>query len=310
MLEKKSVTAVVVTFNRLLFLKECIESLQKQTYKLDKIIIVDNNSSDGTKEFLKKKEQKNEIIYVDLKENIGGAGGFNKGIANFYQQTVSDFVWIMDDDTIPNITALEKLIQASDIIKEFGFLASNVRWVDGSPAKMNVPVIDNRSVWSNRKDWNYFFNENHAGYPKIRRATFVSLLIPRMVVKTIGLPIKDFFIWGDDSEFTERISRKYDSFFVSDSIVIHKIQENKSAAIWSDNSDRQRLRRYEFAYRNRYYYSKKMSRVDSIKYKVSIFADLGRVFRSKGNNKLFKVKLIISGTLKGIMFHPKVEYVN
>lgn len=306
----RTVTAVVVTFNRLNLLRECLDSLKKQTYKLDKIIVVDNNSSDGTKSVLYDLEKNKEIIFVNLTENIGGAGGFNKGIKCFFNQTESDFVWILDDDTIPNENALENLLLGSSIVQDFGFLASNVRWLDGSPAKMNIPVIDNRSIWSNRKDWSYFFGEDEVGYPKIRRATFVSILIPRIIIQNVGLPIKEFFIWGDDSEYTERISKEYDCFFVPNSVVIHKIQSNMSAAIWNDNSDRHRLKRYEFAYRNRYFYSKKMSMIDNIKYKISILADIVRVIRSKNKNKFLKIKLIISGTLKGIFFNPKVEYVD
>ena len=52
------VNAVVVTYNRLELLKLCIEKLLKQTYKLNKIIIVDNHSDDGTVDFLENRVQR------------------------------------------------------------------------------------------------------------------------------------------------------------------------------------------------------------------------------------------------------------
>lgn len=67
-----SIAAVVVTFNRITLLQKCIKALYNQTKKLDAIIVINNNSTDGTKEWL---DKQNNIIVIH-QENVGGSGGF------------------------------------------------------------------------------------------------------------------------------------------------------------------------------------------------------------------------------------------
>lgn len=72
--EKVQVSAVVVTYNRLAFLKECIAALLQQTEKVAHIIVVDNHSAQETQDYLTSLGTK--IDYLRLEQNIGGAGGF------------------------------------------------------------------------------------------------------------------------------------------------------------------------------------------------------------------------------------------
>lgn len=291
-------TAVVVTFNRLFFLKECIQALKNQTLKLSTIIIINNNSNDGTEEFLKKYDSDDQFIIINLKENIGGAGGFNRGIRSFIENTNDDFVWLMDDDTIPTDTAHFELIQATSTINKFGFLASNVRWIDNTPAKMNIPKI-NEDNWNELKD-----------YPRLSCATFVSILIDRHTVVDKGYPIKEFFIWGDDTEYTLRISSDYKCYYVPESIVIHKIGINEGAVIFRDYSEKDRLIRYRYAYRNRFYYTRNRESKDKILYFARVLNDIRRIVFFENPNKLYKLKLLILGTLEGMFFKPKIEFPN
>lgn len=75
-----SIVSVIVTFNRKALLIECLDALLKQTRPLEKIIIIDNSSSDGTPELLKEKGYLcNPIIeYARMEENIGVLVVFTK----------------------------------------------------------------------------------------------------------------------------------------------------------------------------------------------------------------------------------------
>ena len=129
------VAAVVVTYNRKELLKECIEALKASTCSVD-IIIVDNNSTDGTKEYIADLIGK-DVIYKRLKKNLGGAGGFSAGM-KYAVKKGYEYVWIMDDDTIVKKDTLEVLLKAKDEISDdFGFISSSVKWIDGSDCKMN-----------------------------------------------------------------------------------------------------------------------------------------------------------------------------
>lgn len=141
------ICAIVVTYNRKDMLEENIDALLKQEYNNFTIIIIDNNSNDGTDEIVKKYTNE-KIIYIKLKKNIGGAGGFNYGIRKAIEEKY-DYCWIMDDDTIPNKSALKSLIKKKQYLKdEFSFICSKVEWIDGSFCKMNQPAIDKN--WVNR----------------------------------------------------------------------------------------------------------------------------------------------------------------
>ena len=73
---KNSVMAVVVTFNRLDLLKQCVEALRAQTAPCH-ILIVDNASTDGTGQWAASQAG---LSYRSTGSNLGGAGGFNRGM--------------------------------------------------------------------------------------------------------------------------------------------------------------------------------------------------------------------------------------
>ena len=96
----KKIVAIVVTYNRCKLLEECIEALLNQLYDGLDVLVVDNNSDDGTEDFIKKKYKNNKrIIYKNTHANLGGAGGFNFGMKEAIKLKYN-YLWLMDDDTI------------------------------------------------------------------------------------------------------------------------------------------------------------------------------------------------------------------
>ena len=91
---------VIVTYNRLELLKECLLCIDKQVKKFDSVLIVDNYSTDGTREYLKNKEDRYHIIYE--KFNGGGAKGFKDGVAYTNDNLDVDWVLLIDDDAMLN----------------------------------------------------------------------------------------------------------------------------------------------------------------------------------------------------------------
>ena len=113
-----------------------------------------------------------------------------------------DFVWVMDDDCIVHKDSLTELLNADKQLNgNYGFLSSKVLWKDNSICKMNIP----------KKTFSTWLKEFDKPIQKIAMASFVSLFVKTDIIKEMGLPIKEFFIWTDDWEFTRRISRKHKS---------------------------------------------------------------------------------------------------
>lgn len=285
------VVAIVVTYNRKELLKKCIENLKKQTVLLD-VLVIDNASTDGTKNLLK--EEKQNIKYFNTGSNLGGAGGFNFGIKKAVELGYK-YLWILDDDTMPTKTALEMfLTKDKELEGKYGFLTSKVLWKDESICTMNVQKI---SKWRRVKN---FTKEQIVQY-----ASFVSLFIKAETVIKIGLPYKEFFIWSDDWEYTRRISKIEKCYFVPKSIVYHWCDRNVGANIVTTTSDR--MERFKYMYRN----DVVMYRQDGIDgffylfirnilHKIRIYKD--------GKNVKEKLSLIKNATKEGKRFYPKIEF--
>lgn len=301
----KKVAAVLVTYNRVALLQRAIDSLEKQTYPLEYVVIVNNNSTDGTKDYLDNIKD-SRIQPVHLASNTGGAGGFSAGINYSYGLDI-DYIWIMDDDAVASEDALENLILADNNLKKentsWGFLCSHVLSDDNHC--MNVPAISKKKNTSGYLNWPQFASSGIIGVDK---ATFVSVLFNKNTVKEVGLPVRQMFIWGDDTEYTWRISNKYPCYYVSNSVVYHKRVLAKSLSLSSEDSIT-RMPWYGYLYRNNLYNVRKHGGVNNLLMHCNfLIKELLSIILKSNGNKFKKIGILISGTFRGVFFNPKIEF--
>jgi len=182
--------AIVVTYNRLGLLTECIQALRNQTKRLDNILVINNGSTDGTEQWLKTQE---DLTFI-TQNNCGSAGGFNKGIQWAFKNNYSR-IWCMDDDGYPKEDALENLLKGED---------------DKEIRLLNCAVInkkDKRSFVWKTKNYKYIDDVKNniikgVGHP------FNGTLIHRTIIERVGVPQTKFFLWGDETEYYYRITKK------------------------------------------------------------------------------------------------------
>lgn len=93
----------VVTYNRKALLERCVDHVRAQTRVPDKLLVINNSSTDGTVEMLEAKG----VDYV-TQPNLGSAGGWARAIEEAIRGGF-DAVWLMDDDGYPDAGALELL---------------------------------------------------------------------------------------------------------------------------------------------------------------------------------------------------------
>ena len=211
----ETVCAVVVTYNRRELLRECLEAVTGQSRVPDTVLVVDNASTDGTLDMVRDRFPSVEV--VALPENEGSSGGFHEGMKAAIERGV-DWLWVMDDDTIPAQDALEKLLDAPSQLNGMpqpSLLASKVLWTDGQLHPMNWPA-------PYLGDLDLFLDGVERGLLPIRANTFPSLLVKREAVERHGPPRKGFWIWADDIDFTQRILRDEPGYLVPQSVALHK----------------------------------------------------------------------------------------
>jgi len=293
------VIAVVVTRDRLDLLKGSLSCLMSQSVPLKKIVVIDNASSDGTTEFLKE----NTIDIIDCifsETNEGGAGGFYRGIKRAYE-IGCDAVWIMDDDTYPTQTALEELISDYRYLQsagaKVGFITSNALFKDGKPCLMNVSNPE--FVW----------NEHiKHGLVRVKHSSFVSMMIPTYVVADLGLPVKEFFIWGDDGEYSTRIAAKYEGYMSGNSTVYHMMKENVGVDIFTIPKDR--INRFYYFYRNWMFTSMSRGKEEEKNFVKGAEHLIKMIKKSNTPYKKEKIETIRKGIADGRKFHAKIEKVH
>jgi rhamnopyranosyl-N-acetylglucosaminyl-diphospho-decaprenol beta-1,3/1,4-galactofuranosyltransferase len=299
------VVAVILTYNRLSLLKKCVDSVRNQCYPPDLIIVVDNASTDGTGEWLNSES----IITHTLQSNIGASGGFSECLKISYQYG-ADWIWLMDDDTIAQKDTLEKLMnqlhQLEAFQKDLGFLCSDVRWIDGSPHAMNLTyALDDKRILSKLP------LSTKATVPLVQFGTFVSVLISSKAVEKVGLPIKEYFIWNDDIEYTRRmIANGFAGIAVKESVAIHDTPINHFASIFTDTN----LRSWKYSYglRNELF-TKRIQKGELVFWATWIhrmFILPARIIVNRKNHRWSYIKIVWATSINALFFKPKIEILS
>lgn len=292
------IAAVVVTYNRKEVLKRCLESLMVQTAPCD-LLVVDNASSDGTQEYLGKLKKEKKIRVIRTARNLGGAGGFNLGIRKAVEYGY-EYVWVMDDDTFPKADALGKLLDADEYLEGcYGFLSSVVLWTDGKGCRMN-----RQKVKKNFYDYAGLLNQ---GLIPVEQATFVSLFMRSSTVKKAGLPVKEFFIWGDDLEYTRRIAVRMQlpCYLVGKSQVVHAMSVNNGSCIATDVPER--IDRYRYAYRNENFAYRYEGIKGLLYYIAKCVFNILRIWMKGDSHRFHRSWVVLSQMFAGFRFNPKIE---
>jgi dTDP-4-dehydrorhamnose reductase len=295
---RTGVAAIVVTYNRRDMLTGTVDALLSQTVSPDAIIVVDNASTDGTADLFTPGSSLDhpQVRYIRLEENLGGAGGFKRGISVAHQDGFA-WCWVMDDDVVPDDDALEQLIASNDHLEGHGvrpsFLASHVTNPDGE--LLNVPVVSSHLSANGYPDWSEFLPRSLV---RIEIATFVSLLIPMWAVGEVGLPIANFFMWGDDSEYTKRLTSFVGPAFLCGTSHVTHLRSISAPVSTVFETDEGRVRNHRRATRNDFistaYYG---GTLPSLRLLARHARDVARIAVRRDPLAVPKIKSICTGVL-------------
>lgn len=193
------VAAVVVTRNRKEELALNLEALYEQSLPISRIIVVDNDSSDGTLDYLKQQTAIHEnLTIITMGKNTGGAGGFYEGMKRAIHEDAA-YIWLMDDDGRPlNVHALADLVaHAQKVTETNSLIMLNSMVVSGEDSTSFLFAGGRDSVQE-------FMAIADEGVVSNHVSPFNGTLVSDALVRKIGFPNPDFFIKGDEFDYVRR----------------------------------------------------------------------------------------------------------
>jgi len=234
------VSVIILTYNNLAFNRQCVQSVFKKTaYPNFEVIIVDNMSTDGTREYLQELDKKGignlKIILND--ENKGFAGGNNVGIS----AAKGDYVLLLNNDTIVTrgwMTSLVKHIENNSVIGMCGPVTNAI----GNEAKVKVRYKN--IIGLNEFAYNYTWEHIGKEWKDPKVLAFFCILIKRDVIEKCGLLDTSYKVgMFEDDDYAEAVKRVgYNLTIAEDSFVHHfggatfkKIQDKKYKEIFDSN---------------------------------------------------------------------------
>ena len=192
------VSCVIVTYNRSKDLIRCLTSVKSGSVTPDSIVVVNNASTDDTKEVVSKNFP--EVILINLEKNTGGSGGFYEGLLYAHKNLKSDYYWLMDDDGYPSKNCLEMLLSKSS---EYDYIM---------PASIDIDNHEKLS-WAVRKrdkKKTESYQELKASWGQILDyvTPFNGILLSKKCVDEVGYINPQFFLWGDEYDHYYRCVQK------------------------------------------------------------------------------------------------------
>jgi len=274
-LQTNSVSCLIVTYaDRRHLLTKVLEKLDKQTFSVASVVVLFNGVPYDHSEFIQSLDLKIKIHTIEVGYNSGSAEGYNIALKKACQLTSSDYFWMLDDDNEPELEALEILFNAFDLIEadpmEVLLLSlRRDRWEYLSSIHNGNSIGFRNNAFFGFHFRNFLKSlvaesasfENKEGqiprFPllQIEYAPYGGLLLHRNWVDKVGLPDKQYYLYGDDHEYTDRITRAGGKIFLCAASRIKDIDqswfmESKNKCHYLLDPETQAIKAY-FAMRNR-----------------------------------------------------------
>lgn len=223
-------SVIIVNYNVLHFLRQCLQSVQNATKKIDaEVFVVDNNSVDGSVAMVK--EEFPNVTLIDNKDNVGFSTANNQAI----MESKGEYVLLLNPDTVVEEDTFTKIVDYMDQTPDAGGLG--VKMIDGNgrflpESKRGLPtpmvafykIAGLATLFPNSKK----FGRYHLKYldkEKIHEVDVLSgafMLLRKKVIDQIGGLDETFFMYGEDIDLSYRITQAgYKNYYFPETTIIH-----------------------------------------------------------------------------------------
>jgi Predicted glycosyltransferases len=232
----KKLSVVIVNYNVKFFLEQCLDSVRKATDRLDaEVYVVDNNSSDGSVEYLSSRFP--EVIFIENKENAGFAVANNQAI----RQAQGDYVLVLNPDTVVGENSLLRVCEFMDNHPDAGALG--VKMIDGYGSFLPESKRGFPSPWASFSKMTglarlfpqspffggyhlRYLNENATHEVDVLAGAF--MLLRKEALDQAGLLDEAFFMYGEDIDLSYRVKQSgYKNYYFPERIIHYKGESTK-----------------------------------------------------------------------------------
>lgn len=221
---------IIVNYNVKYFIEQAIVSVQNALKNIDgEIIVVDNNSTDGSTEMIRRKFP--QVILIENQENRGFSAANNQGI----RIARGEYILLLNPDTVVQEDTFEKTLHFMDQHPEAGALG--VKMLDGkgnflpeSKRGLPTPMVAfyKLSGLSTIFPRSRIFNRYHLGYldentvHEVEVLAGAFMLLRKSVLEKTGLLDEDYFMYGEDIDLSYRIIKAgYKNYYFPQTRIIH-----------------------------------------------------------------------------------------
>jgi len=222
--ESPYVIVLILSYNGKYLLEEAVPSYLANDYSNFEVIVIDNGSTDGTKEYVEEKWPKVKVLRTE--KNLAYSGGFNFGLNYAFKEKKADYVLITNNDVKADKKVISELVRVAETDEKIGFVTGKVYYYDMPNTLQTVGKKEDPIRW----------NGDHLGgkekdtgqYDEISERLFVDdifTLVCRKMYEEIGSYDETFRFQGEEFDWQARAKKTG-----------YKIMYTPHAKIWHKES--------------------------------------------------------------------------
>jgi len=228
-----SAAIIILNWNNWPDTLACVASCHRLTWPGARIIVVDNGSTDGSEELLRKRFPEAEIIQTG--SNLGFAGGNNAGIRHALSQG-AEYVWLLNNDAVAEPDSLTKLIEAMEQYGDAAIAGSKI-FYDDNPERIWFAggIWERNRLRIRQRGAGEYDHGQYEQLCTVGSVSGCSMIVRSSAIEKIGLMNETYFLYWEDTDWCARAwEQGFKVLFVPASRIRHKV-----AATIAPRSERQ-----------------------------------------------------------------------
>ncbi len=215
------VSVVVLNWNGIEDTVECLNSLREMDYPNFETIVVDNGSTDGSQERIKREFP--EVSLIENHKNLGVGEGNNVGIRHALGKG-AEYIFLLNNDAIVDPQVLQELINVAENDRMIGIAGPLIYFYD-DPTKIQSAGlhIDFRDAVCRLRGYKRRDTGDYSKMEEVNSASGCGMLVKKSVIQKVGLLDPEYFAYGDDIDWSLRTKKAgFKVVFVPQAKMWHK----------------------------------------------------------------------------------------